>query len=169
MSVNAISSIFTNQLDPSSSVKPANTASSSSTSQSGATGQDQVAFSDFLQLIQQLKQLQSTDPAAFKKELTDIASKLKTAAQQETDPTQSSFLNNLADRFQKAADTGDLSALKAGDNSQGAAQAPGGHHHHHHGGGGAPQLTSQTTDTLASIFQAAETAAQAGTTPTTTT
>ena len=118
MSINPISNLLTNQVDSASAVRSATTASN--TSQTGAAAQDRVAFSDFLKLVQQLKQLQAQDPAAFKKELTDIAAKLKTAAQQETDPSQSSFLTNLADRFQKAADTGDLSALKPQEGSANA-------------------------------------------------
>ena len=102
--------------------------------------------------FQQLRQLESQNPAGFKKELSDIAGKLKSAAQQESDPSQSSFLNNLADRFQKAADTGDLSALKPPQASQG--------HHHHHGSSG---LSAQTQETLATIFQGAENALTAQT------
>jgi len=156
VNISSLSNILTNQLDPLGSLAAAQP---STTSQTGVTGQDSVQVSKTAEFFQQLRQLETQNPAEFKKELSDIASKLKNAAQQESDPSQSSFLNNLADRFQKVADTGDLSALKPPQASQG--------HHHHHGSSG---LSAQTQETLATIFQDAENtlAAQSGTAPATT-
>jgi hypothetical protein len=108
---------------------------------------DSVNFSQVAQVFQELQQLQTSDPAALKKVLEDAATKFSTAAQQATDPTQASFLSNLADRFQKAADTGDLSALRqpSSTTSAGATYGVQGHHHHHHHGGGSSESTSSTT------------------------
>jgi len=108
---------------------------------------DSVNFSQVGQLFQDLQQLQTSDPTALKKVLEDAATKFSTAAQQATDPTQASFLTSLADRFQKAADTGDLSALRQPSSSTSSAATYGvqGHHHHHHHGGGSSQTTSSTS------------------------
>jgi hypothetical protein len=98
--------------------------------------------------------------------LTDAASKFSAAAQQATDPSQASFLTNLADRFQQAAQTGDLSALSqpSSSSSAGATYGAQGHHHHHHHAGGSSQATSSaggtgsttasptTQDLLATLF-----------------
>src|SRR5260370_9777337 len=138
VNISSLSNILTNQLDPLAS--PAAT-QPSTTSQTGVTGQDSVQVSKTAAFFQQLRQLESQNPAGFKKHLSDIAGKLKRAAQQESDPSQSSLLNNLADRFQKAADTGDLSALKPPQASQG--------HHHHHG---SARLSPRTLDTLGALF-----------------
>ncbi len=116
---------------------------------------DSVNFSQVGQLFQELQQLQTSDPTALKKVLEDAASKFSAAAQQAADPTQASFLTNLADRFQKAADTGDLSALRqpSSSTSAGATYGVQGHHHHHHHAGGSSQGTSsassQTTESSA--------------------
>jgi hypothetical protein len=88
------------------------TSGSTSTNASNATPSDGVDFSRVAQLFKELQKLQSSDPAEFKKVLTDAAQKLKDAAGQQSDPTTASFLTNLADKFQQAADTGDLSVLK---------------------------------------------------------
>ena len=150
MNISSLSSLFPNQLDPLGSLAGTQASTASPT---GVTGQDSVQVSKTAEFFQQLRQLESQNPAGFKKELSDIAGKLKSAAQQESDPSQSSFLNNLADRFQKAADTGDLSALKPPQGNQ----AVSGHHghHHHHGSSG---LSAQTQETLATIFQDGENA-----------
>ncbi len=106
---------------------------------------DSVNFSQVGQLFQELQQLQTSDPTALKKVLEDAATKFSAAAQQATDPTQASFLTNLADRFQKAADTGDLSALRQpSSSSAGATYGAQGHHHHHHHGAGSSQGANAT-------------------------
>ena len=90
---------------------------------------DTVNLSQTSELMNDLKQLQTSDPAEFKQVLSDAATQLKTAAGQQTDPGAASFLSKLSDRFQKAADTGDLSALKP-TASAGGSYRP--HHHGHH-------------------------------------
>ncbi len=93
--------------------------------------QDKIDFSKVGDLFKQLQQLQNSDPAEFKQVLSDAAAKLKDAASQQTDPAAAKFLSGLAARFQKAADSGDLSALKPPSGSNGIY---GPHGHHHHGG-----------------------------------
>jgi hypothetical protein len=77
------------------------------------------------QFLSKLRSLEQSDPAKAKQTLTDIASKLKADAAQATG-AQADRLNQLADRFQKAADTGDLSSLSPDGLGKG------GHHHHGH-------------------------------------
>jgi hypothetical protein len=105
------------------------TTAASTTSTSSAS--DSVGVSKFAQLMQQLQQLQTSNPAEFKTVMSDAATQLKAAAAQQTDPGKATFLNNLSDRFQKAADTGDLSALKPQGGIAGA-YGHHGHHGHHH-------------------------------------
>ncbi len=126
---------------------PSTTQTSSSTSSTS----DRVDLSQVGKLFQELKDLQSSDPAEFKKVLTDAATQLKNAAQQQTDPKQASFLSNLADKFQKAADSGDLSALRPDSSSTGAAYGPHGHHRHHHGQ--AADSTNTSTDSQSTPTQ----------------
>ena len=114
-----------------------------------AVSADSVNFSQVGQLFQELQQLQTSDPTALKKVLEDAATQFSAAAQQATDPTQASFLSSLADRFQKAADTGDLSALRQPSSSTSAGATygvQGHHHHHHHGGGESTQTAASATD-----------------------
>ena len=124
-----------------SSVLP--TKNTANTAASTPVSGDSANLSQVGQLFQELEQLQTSDPTALKKVLEDAAAKFSTAAQQSTDPTQASFLTNLADRFQKAADTGDLSALR--QPAAGATYGVQGHHHHHHHGGGSSQAASSTS------------------------
>jgi hypothetical protein len=108
---------------------------------------DSASLSSAGQFLSQLQQLQSQDPAKLKEILTGIAGQFQSAAKQAGQTPEGQLLTNLANSFQKAADTGDLSALQP--------QQASGHHHVHHrryqqGAGGAGQsplaaLSSQTT------------------------
>ena len=123
-------------------------------SQSGTSGApssatsstDSVNFSEVGQLFQQLSQLQTTDPAEFTQVVTDAANKLTAAAQQDTDPAQANFLNNLASKFQDAAQTGNLSAFEQQPSTSSSTPAyqGRGHHHHHHGGGSSSGSSTAT-------------------------
>jgi hypothetical protein len=104
------------------------------------------------QLFSQLQSLAQTDPAKFKQVLTDAANSLKEDAQQQSGQA-ADFLNGLADRLQKAADSGDASALRPS----------GGHGHHHHHGG--DQNQAQTGSQVASPAGAAYGATQAQSSP----
>ena len=162
---NSLNSINTALLGEISSFSTPKSTGSGTTIQSNAVSStDRLDLSKAADLFRDLQKLQTDNPAEFKQVLTDAAVKLQAAAQQQTDPAQASFLSSLSDRFQKAASSGDLSALKppASDDSYSAK----GHHHHHHYGGTppppapdtgtqefissilAPSQTSQTADKL---------------------
>ncbi len=91
---------------------------------------DRVDFSKVGELFGELEELQKSDSEGLKQVLTDAASKLKEAANQQTDAKAASFLNNLASRFEKAADSGDLTALHPEASS--GASVPRGHHGDQH-------------------------------------
>jgi hypothetical protein len=86
--------------------------SSKTLATSNSSSPDRVDLSQVAQLFKELGQLQSSNPAKFKQVLSDAASKLKEAAGQQTDSAQANFLTNLANQFQKASDSGDLSTLQ---------------------------------------------------------
>jgi hypothetical protein len=89
-------------------------------------GSDSQRISGAGQLFSKLQQLQQQDPTKFKQVLTQIASELQTAAQQQGQGNQAQFLTQLANKFQTAAQTGDLTPLQPQQGVQGA------HHGHHH-------------------------------------
>jgi hypothetical protein len=98
---------------------------------------DSSNVSSFANLMSELQQLQQNDPTKFKAVMADIASTLKADAQNATG-SQASALNNLAAKFDQAAQTGQMPNLQA-QGQQGA----GGHHHHHH----VQSYQSQAADT----------------------
>jgi hypothetical protein len=104
----------------------ANQASTATATSSGSVPTDSSAISSFANLMSELQQLQQNDPTKFKAVMADIASTLKTDAQNATG-SQASALNNLAAKFDQAAQTGQMPNLQP-QGQQGA----GGHHHHHH-------------------------------------
>jgi hypothetical protein len=71
-------------------------------------------------LMGQLRQLQEQDPERFKKVMKQVAGDLRAEAEK-LGGEKAEFLGQLASRFEKAAETGNLEALLAR-----------GHHHHHH-------------------------------------
>ena len=119
--------------------------SSANTNASGTASTDTLNFSQVGQLFQELSQLQTSNPAEFKQVVTDAANKLTAAASQATDPAQAQFLTNLADKFQQAAQDGNMTPFEQSASASGASGAHG-HHHHHHGGGEPPSSTSSTSD-----------------------
>jgi hypothetical protein len=124
----------------------ANQAGATSTAaSSGSVPTDSSAISSFATLMSELQQLQQNDPTKFKAVMADIASTLKTDAQNATG-SQASALNNLAAKFDQAAQTGQMPNLQP----QGQPGA-GGHHHHHH----VQSYQSQAAD-AASTSSAAE-------------
>ena len=119
-------------------------ASTATASTSPTTSRDSVGVSQFAQVMQQLQQLQTSNPAEFKQVMSDAASQLKTAAAQATNPAQATFLTDLSDRFQKAADTGNLSALQP-QNSASGTYVRHGHHGHHHAAASTDTDSATTT------------------------
>jgi hypothetical protein len=75
----------------------------------GSSDDAQPRFSGPAQFLGRLQDLMKSDPAQAKQALNGIADKLRSHASQ--DGADGSKLNALADKFQKASDTGDLSAL----------------------------------------------------------
>lgn len=125
--INSINASLLSEIQSLSATKSAS--KSARTAQPAATA-DRVDFSKVGELFGKLEQLQKSDPEGLKQVLTDAASKLKEAASKQTDPTAASFLNDLAGRFEKAADSGDLKSLHPEVSSD--ASGPSGHHGHQH-------------------------------------
>lgn len=97
----------------------------------GAKGAASVNVSKQGRLFSQLQSLAQNDPAKFKQVVSDAANALRSDAQQQQGQG-SDALNALADKLQKAADTGDVSPLKP--------QGSHGHHHHHSSGDASTQV-----------------------------
>jgi len=127
----------------------------SSTATSDVTTPDQTDVSQVAKLFREMHELQQQDPDAFKQVMADAATKLRDAAGQSSDPNQTKFLNHLADNFQKAAETGDLSTLRP----QGA------HPHHHHHGGAAQGTSGGESTRAAAAYQSWQSAMDNQNTP----
>ena len=126
-------------------------------SASGVATTDSTQLSPMASLLNQLQQLQQTDPDKFKSVMSTIADTLKTDAQNATGP-QAQRLNALADKFSQAAQTGQMPDLQPKGGQQGAS----GHHHHHHqvqsyqqGSSTDTSKQNQPSFDLAQIIQAA--------------
>jgi len=136
----------------------------------GAGETDSASFSRPSEFFSKLQQLKSTDPEKFKQVCTDIANKLRAAAQEQSNGSGSKMLTDLASKFDNVANGGDISQLKPPAPPNGAPGAQGavqqytqqdqnslanamqghhGHHGHHSGGGdkgGMRQLMSSIFD-----------------------
>jgi hypothetical protein len=129
-----------------------------STAVGGAATTDSAQLSPMAALLNQLQQLQQTDPTKFKSVMSNIAATLTTDAQNATGP-QAQHLTELADKFSQAAQTGQMPDLQPPGQQQGAS----GHHHHHHhqvssyqnGSGSSTSGASQPKFDLAQIIQTA--------------
>jgi hypothetical protein len=108
-------------------------------------------------LLNQLQQLQQTDPTQFKSVMSSIAATLTTDAQSATGP-QAQHLTDLANKFSQAAQTGQMPDLQPPGQQQGASAH---HHHHHHvssyqnGSSSSTSNPSQPKVDLAQIIQTA--------------
>jgi len=121
MTINSIGSSY--GLDPLTTNPSTATPSAAASSVVSA---DSAQLSPMASLLNQLQQLQQTDPDKFKSVMSSIADTLKTDAQNATGP-QAQRLNALADKFSQAAQTGQMPDLQPKGQHQGAS----GHHHHH--------------------------------------
>ena len=127
-----------------------------STAVGGAATTDSAQLSPMASLLNQLQQLQQTDPDKFKSVMSSIADTLKTDAQNATGP-QAKRLNDLADKFSQAAQTGQMPDLQPPGQQPGAS----GHHHHHpvksyqDGTGTSASSQGKPSTDLAQIIQAA--------------
>jgi hypothetical protein len=103
-------------------------------------------------LMAQLQQLSQSDPEKFKQVAAEIADKLKAAAGDST-TGKASFLSKMADKFQQASQSGDLSAFQPPQGQQQGAS--GAHHHHHRAASYAAAPQGQPGGDLAQIVQTA--------------
>lgn len=98
-----------------------------------------------------LQQLSQSDPAKFKDVASKLADEFKTAASNASGQ-DAQFLSKLADRFTKAAQTGQFE-------SPDASRAGGAHHHHHHhgseaAGGASSSIQKAFQDAIGIVDQA---------------
>lgn len=144
-----------------SGVTASTTTNSNSSSAAAGSSSDSVNTSQIGQLFQELQQLETSNPADFQKVTADAASQFQQAAQQATDPAQASFLSNLADKFQQASQSGNLSAFENGVPRAGSEHH---HGHHHHGGDsstdGAGSQDSTVSQDSTSLLTAPSSSAQ---------
>lgn len=131
-------------------VTPGTAGNSTSGVTSSAVGQpsDSGQLSPLAQLMSTLQQLQQSDPSKYKQVTQEIATNLQSAAKSATsegNTTAASQLNQLANDFTTASQSGQL------PNIQDLAQAVGGgHHHHHHGGASSADADSSSTSSTSS-------------------
>lgn len=120
----SISSIFTQAGSALSSINASQAPLAASTSQSSSDG-DSTDISQLSQLMSELQQMSVSDPSEFEQVTGSIATQLQQAAQQQGG-SAGNWLSNLAQKFQTASQTGNMSSL----------ETLGHHGGHHHGGGG---------------------------------
>jgi hypothetical protein len=136
MTVNSISSLSASYLQV-----LTNSASTKADQASLSLPQDSSSdISPVARFLSQLQQIQQQDPAKFQQITSKIAGRLRdaaTAAQKQGNSSQADQLNQLADQFQQAADTGQVPTAQA------LQQA--GLSGHHHGGSRISNLFQQST------------------------
>jgi hypothetical protein len=98
-------------------------------------------------MMNELQQLQQTDPTKYQQVTQQIATSLQSAsqtAQAQGNTTAATQLGQLATDFTDASKSGQL------PNIQDLAQAVGGHHHHHHHHAHAAAVNSDSTASTSS-------------------
>ncbi len=88
------------------------TETSSLASMTGIATTDSADFSRPAEFFSKLQQLKDSDPEKFKQVCSDIAAKLRAAAEERGDTPEGKMLSELAEKFQNVADGGDISQLK---------------------------------------------------------
>jgi hypothetical protein len=86
---------------------------------------DEISFQNpdvakAFQFMEQMQQLQTSDPEKFKSVMSELSDKLNTAAGNSTDSTEKQFLTALSDSFAESAKSGKLEMPKP---PEGAGQA----------------------------------------------
>jgi hypothetical protein len=94
-------------------------------STTNATASTNLSLSSFASILSQLSQIQQNNPTEFKEVTANIASTLQADASSATG-SQDQALQNLADKFQQASQTGSMSSLEPSKSASG--------HGHHHSG-----------------------------------
>ena len=87
-------------------------------------GAGRVDVSKPAALMKKLSELQQSDPEKFKQVTAGMSEKLRAAAKQQTGAA-ADMLNKMADAFQQASTTGDVSALKPPDHKPQGGPPPG--------------------------------------------
>jgi hypothetical protein len=112
-----------------------------------AQAPDNGRLSPFVQMMNELQQLQQTDPTKYQQVTQQIATSLQSAsqtAQAQGNTTAATQLGQLATDFTDASKSGQL------PNIQDLAQAVGGQHHHHHHHAHAAAANSDSTASTSS-------------------
>ncbi|HEY2902693.1 MAG TPA: hypothetical protein VGL59_19070 [Polyangia bacterium] len=152
MSISSVSSSTISGITPFDPQTTPTTASGSTDDVAGVT----VDISKPGQLFSQLSSLASSDPDKFKTVTADIAQKLKDAAGSQTGK-QADFLNQLADKFGAASQSGSASDLPA---PRAHGHHGGGHHHHAQAASGSSDSAGQSGSSAAGgpggVFQTVE-------------
>jgi hypothetical protein len=102
-----------------------NDASSSRSTLAGSTS-PLVDGPEDIPALSKVEELEGSNPSEFQHVVTDAVTQLKVAAKQTSDPFASSFLWNLANRFQLALDSGDDSSSGSPLQGTAASTAAGG-------------------------------------------
>ena len=157
LSSNYLQSALTNAVQSSGLNTNVTTNSSSATgATSFALPADNQQLSPFAQIVNQLQQLQQSDPTKYQQVTQQIATNLQTAAQTaqaDGNTTVANQLNQLSTDFSNASTSGQL------PNILDLAQATTGHHHHggghHHAQAASSDPDSSSTDptTASSLSQ----------------
>ncbi len=77
----------------------------------GQGGPDRAEFSQMAQRMSNLNTLAESDPDKFKSLTSDMATKLKSLADEATDETEKARLSEMAEKFTSASESGDASEL----------------------------------------------------------
>ena len=134
--MSSIGSIISGSVQSSSGVKAVRASSApSSTRGAQRPGGDATSVSGPAAVLSKLKSLQQSDPAKFKEVMTAISTKLQEGAEASGDATDKAAMTDLAQKFQAAAQTGDLSTLVPPSGRGGGSHHPPGPPP---GGGGKP-------------------------------
>ena len=108
-SITDLTALYGAQVSRATSSSTISAATSATEDTTGKT--DSLSISKPAEMFSKLEQLKASDPEKFKQVVTDIASKLKSAAEKQSGPA-AAMLSDLAGKFENVAKGGDLSQLK---------------------------------------------------------
>ncbi|HYA17894.1 MAG TPA: hypothetical protein VEF06_10525 [Bryobacteraceae bacterium] len=118
------------------------------TATGSAQSSDSNQLSPFAQLLNTLQQLQESNPTQYQQVTQQISTNLQSAAQtaqQQGNTSLANELNQLANDFSTASQTGQLPNI-----SDLAQAVGGGHHHHHHHHASSSSSSSSDSDSSSS-------------------
>jgi hypothetical protein len=114
-----ISSVSSN-----SAITPLTSAVSTSTVDTVQSPEDSSSMSGPAELFKKLEDLSKSDPTKFKEAVDGVSKKLTEAANAAADPNEKQMLNDLAQKFTQAGNTGDVSSLEPPEGGPPAGGAP---------------------------------------------